>query len=74
MIICIILVSCVSAILILHGDSGLKGCTSCLKYKFVWREKSEKTERMLVLKAESWDAGQIAETLWCPLFHTWLKH
>ena len=63
MIICNILVSCVSAILILYGERGLKGCTSCLKYTFVWREKSDKTERMLVLNAESWEAGQIAETL-----------
>ena len=74
MIICNILVSCVSAILILHGESGLTECTSCHKYKFVWREKSGKTERMLALKVESWDAGEIAETLWCPLLRTWLKH
>lgn len=31
--------------------------------KLVWREKNNKTKTMFVLKAGSWEAGQVIETL-----------
>lgn len=68
MIICIMLAPCVGATLILHRESGWEEHMFCvLKYEFVWREKSDETERILVLKAESWEAGQIFEMLLNPL-------
>ena len=64
MVICKILASCVGAILILHGESDREGCMLLVfRCKFVWREKNYKAKTMFVLKAGSWEAGQVIETL-----------